>query len=97
MRVKNKNQKMQKEDYESVPVVETARVTRDPHMWHCCLWGGSDRRALRFCMTALLSSTLMLFSCGMIALADLSCAEQNTFVAMITLTIGYWLKSPLDN
>lgn len=88
---------MQKEDYESVPVVETARATRDPHIWRCCLCGGSDRRALRFCMTASLSTMLMLFSCGMIAFAkDLGCSDKQTFVGMITLTIGYWLKSPLD-
>lgn len=83
-------------DFSSVPTAER-RERRDPNtQWRCCLCGISDRGALRFAMTAMLSTLLMLFSCGMLAFANPPCSEQNTFVGLITLTIGYWLKSPLD-
>lgn len=84
-------------DFQAVPQNERegrGELTRT--QWRCCLCGISDRGALRFAMTAVLSTILLLFSCGMLAFADLPCSETQTFVGLITLTIGYWLKSPLD-
>lgn len=84
-------------EFQGVPKNER-RSSRDVSntQWRCCLCGISDRGALRFTMTAVLSTILLLFSCGMLAFANLPCPEQHTFVGLITLTIGYWLKSPLD-
>ena len=72
---------------------ERVSITR---VWHCCLFGDSNPNALRFSITAGLSCFILLFSSGMLAFADLPCQEQNTFVGLITLVLGYWLKSPLD-
>jgi hypothetical protein len=69
---------------------------QNSNMWRCCLCGTSDRNCLRFSTTAILSSFIMIFSTGMIAFVDLTCPEQNTFVGLITLILGFWMKSPLD-
>lgn len=73
------------------PVAQT--ITRE---WHCCLFGDSNPNALRFSITASLSCFIMLFSASMLAFTNLPCSEQNTFIGLITLVLGYWLKSPLD-
>ena len=83
-------------EFQAVPVVERADSVRRRDLWRCCLCGTSDRNCLRFSITAILSGFIMLFSAGMLAFANLPCPEQNTMVGLITLTLGYWLKSPLD-
>lgn len=84
----------------SIPEFQAAAITEnrtmEPEEWKCCLCGTSDRNCLRFSITAILSGFIMIFSAGMLAFADLPCPEQNTFVGLITLVLGYWLKSPLD-
>lgn len=85
-------------EFQAVPTVERmgGGNTRRRELWRCCICGTSDRNCLRFSITAILSSFIMIFSAGMLAFVDLPCPEQNTFVGLITLVLGYWLKSPLD-
>ena len=64
--------------------------------WKCCLLGTSDPSCLRFSISAILSSFVMIFASSMLAFARLDCPEQNTYIGLITLILGYWLKSPLD-
>ena len=82
-------------DVITVPV-ETPSARPIIREWHCCLFGDSNPNALRFSITAGLSCFIMLFSAVMLAFMNLPCPEQNTFVGLITLVLGYWLKSPLD-
>ena len=82
-------------EFTAVPV-ETQSVGPRTNEWHCCLFGDSNPNALRFSITAGLSCFIMGFSACMLAFVDLPCSEQNTFIGLITLVLGYWLKSPLD-
>ena len=85
-------------EFQAVAVSDQSSVEQENNkdIWKCCLCGTSDRNCLRFSLTAILSGFIMLFSSGMLAFADLPCPEQNTFTGLITLVLGYWLKSPLD-
>ena len=65
-------------------------------VWRCCLFGDSNPNCLRFSITASISCFILFFSSGMLAFVELPCPEQNTFTGLITLILGYWLKSPLD-
>jgi hypothetical protein len=69
---------------------------RNSNMWNCCLFGSSDRNCLRFITITSLSFFIVGFSASMLAFADLPCQEQHTFVGLITLILGFWLKSNLD-
>ena len=71
-------------------------VERNSNIWKCCLFGTSDRNCVRFSTVAVLSFFIIGFSASMLAFADLPCQEQHTFVGLITLILGFWLKSPLD-
>ena len=83
-------------EFTAVPVVERVDSNRRKDLWKCCICGTSDRNCLRFSITAILSGFVLIFSSAMLAFADLPCSEQNTMVGLMTLTLGYWLKSPLD-
>ena len=80
-------------EFEAVAVED---VERNSQIWKCCLFGTSDRNCVRFITIAAFSFFIIGFSASMLAFADLPCAEQNTFVGLITLILGFWLKSPLD-
>jgi len=71
-------------------------VERNSNIWNCCLFGSSDRNCLRFITITSLSFFIVGFSASMLAFADLPCQEQHTFVGLITLILGFWLKSNLD-
>ena len=83
-------------EFQPVPVMERQNTDKKKELWKCCICGTSDRNCLRFSITAILSGFVLLFSSAMLAFADLPCSEQNTMVGLMTLTLGYWLKSPLD-
>lgn len=72
-------------------------TSNDRVRWKCCLLGSSNPNCLRFSISAFLSSFVMIFSAVMLGFKNLDCPEQNTYISLITLVLGYWLKSPLDN
>lgn len=86
---------MEKKTFQAVPVQnpDEIDVERNSNIWNCCLFGSSDRNCLRFITITSLSFFIIGFSAAMLAFADLPCEEQHTFVGLITLILGFWLKS----
>ena len=60
----------------------------------CCGNHSSDKRLLIF-ISSLSISLLVLILCCYQLVNKSDCQSQNTYVGLITLIIGIWLKSPL--
>ena len=65
-------------------------------LWKTCLCGSSDRRLLTFVANLSISISILSFCFFMIGNRSLSCPELNTYVGLISLILGVWLKSPLS-
>jgi hypothetical protein len=60
----------------------------------CCTRRTSDRRLLTFIASLSLSSIIVIFSCHMLSRDHISCSSENTYVGLISLILGVWLRSP---
>ena len=60
----------------------------------CCFRSSTDKRLLIFSASLSLSLIIIIFSCYQ--LVNLTgCHEQNTYVGLLTLILGIWLRSPI--
>ena len=64
-------------------------------MLKTCCGRPSDRRLLIFIASILISVIVIVFSCYKLADPNIDCSSQNTFVGIISLIVGVWLRSPL--
>lgn len=62
--------------------------------YRTCCGAMSDRRLLTFIATLNISLLVLTFSCYMLA-TNKDCTAQHTYVGLVTLIIGIWLKSPI--
>jgi hypothetical protein len=63
--------------------------------WNSCCGLKSDSRLVRFISILIITMIVLLFSCFQLT-RNLDCSNQNLYVGLITLTIGIWLKSPVN-
>ena len=66
------------------------------NLWKTCLCGSSDKRLLICTANLSISISILVFCFFMIGNRSLSCAELNTYIGLISLILGVWLKSPLS-
>ena len=57
----------------------------------CCLV--MDKRALSFFSTLSISFTVIVFCIVKLSIVE-SCEEQNTYIGLLTLILGIWIRSP---
>ena len=74
--------------------MEITEEVKNNNNWKTCMGSSSDKRLLTFIATLIISVSVLNFSFFMIANRSLSCPELNTYVSLISLVIGIWLKSP---
>lgn len=55
----------------------------------------TDKRLVVLLASVIISFIVVTFSCYMLAANKLDCSSQHTYVGLLTLIIGIWLKSPL--
>ena len=70
--------------------------TMGSNLWKTCLCGSSDKRLLTFVAMITISISILVFCFFMIANRSLTCPELNTYIGLISLILGVWLKSPLS-
>ena len=65
--------------------------------WRSCCDIPSDRRLLMFISSFSITLIIITFSCYKLSLEDVDCSSENTYIGLITLLIGLWIKSPASN
>ena len=55
----------------------------------------TDKRLITLITSTLISLMVISFSCYQLAANKLDCSTQHTYVGLLTLIIGIWLKSPV--
>lgn len=60
-----------------------------------CCGKSSDKRLLVFIASAVISISVVVFSCTQLVLLD-DCHSQNTYISLLTLIVGVWIKSPIS-
>ena len=66
------------------------------HIMKSCCGHVSDSRLLKFIASFSITSIIVIFSCYQLSREGISCPDQNTYIGLITLLIGIWLKSPMS-
>ena len=79
---------------EPTPTIGQERLSIN--QWKVCCGGSTDRRVLTFVASLSLSTIIMIFSCYQLT-RGLDCSQENTYIGLITLIIGFWMKSPLSS
>jgi len=78
-------------------IEDTSQNTSESNKWRCCcLPYTSHPKCVRISIIASLSFFILIFSSCMLAFKDLDCNEQHTYIGLITLISGFWMRSPLD-
>ena len=67
------------------------------HIWKSCCFKSTDSRLLTFVASFTISLSLLFFSCFQLARDDIDCNSENLYVGLITLILGVWVKSPIQN
>jgi hypothetical protein len=73
---------------------EAAIVLNENQLKTCC-GAVSDKRLLIFTSSFSISLIVVAFCCYQLT-NNLSCENQQTYVGLLTLVIGIWLKSPIN-
>lgn len=76
--------------------LESVNNDDSEHRYNCCCRAVpmSDRRVLIFSASLSISLIVIVFSCyQLVNLVD--CHSQNTYISLLSLVIGIWLKSPI--
>jgi len=76
-------------------VREIPNTKNDNNEWKTCCGRTSDRRLLQFIASLSISILILIFSCYKLS-QELGCTTENVYVGLITLIIGFWVKSPID-
>ena len=64
------------------------------NQYRTCCGAMSDKRLLIFISSLSISLLILCFSCYKLAHNN-DCQNQNTYVGLISLIIGIWIKSPI--
>ena len=75
--------------------IDIENKQEDNNIKTCC-GRTSDSRLLKFIASFSITSIIVIFSCYQLSKEGISCPDQNTYIGLITLLIGIWLKSPLS-
>ena len=89
-------------DLERTPTIEKRilehRIEIDDknndNQWHSCCFKTSDKRLLKFISIFTISISVLIFSFYKLS-TDITYDEQNTYIGLITLIIGIYIKSPV--
>lgn len=74
---------------------EEDRKKHEDNQLNTCCGKPSDKRLLIFISSLSISLLVLTFCCFQLVNKP-DCQSQNTYVGLITLIIGIWLKSPLS-
>jgi len=75
---------------------EPEQQSEETYQWNSCCMRKTDSRLLTFIASFFISIILLIFSCYQLTRPDIDCASENIYISLITLIIGYWMKSPLS-
>jgi hypothetical protein len=66
------------------------------HKLQSCMGGSTDRRLYILIVQTIISFAIVIFSLVMLSDKDLDCSKDNLYSSILTLILGYWIKSPLS-
>lgn len=66
------------------------------HKLESCIGGSTDRRLYILVVQTLISLAIVIFSLIMLSDKSLDCSKDNLYSSILTLILGYWIKSPLS-
>ncbi len=61
-----------------------------------CIGGSTDKRLYILVVQTIISISLVIFSLVMLSDKSLECNKDNLYSSILTLIVGYWIKSPLS-
>ncbi len=61
-----------------------------------CIGGSTDKRLYILVVQTIISISLVIFSLVMLSDKSLDCSKDNLYSSILTLIVGYWIKSPLS-
>ena len=70
-------------------------TSESSNLWKLCTCGTIDKRLLIFAGNFSISIIMLSFSIVKLSTSK-ECEEQNTYVGIITLILGIWVKSPMS-
>ena len=70
--------------------------TNNKYQLKSCLGGSTDRRLYILVVQTIISLALVIFSLVMLGDKNLDCSKDNLYSSILTLIVGYWIKSPLS-
>ena len=68
----------------------------EDNLWQTCLGCKSDKRLLIFIGNALISFIILGFSISKLSYENIQPDDKNTYIGLVTLIVGIWVKSPLS-
>jgi hypothetical protein len=66
------------------------------HRLESCIGGSTDKRLYILVVQTIISLALVIFSLVMLGDKNLDCSKDNLYSSILTLIVGYWIKSPLS-
>jgi hypothetical protein len=75
-------------------IIDIENNTTENQLQSCC-GRTSDKRLLVFIASIIISISVVGFSCVQLVLLD-DCHSQNTYISLLTLIVGVWIKSPIS-
>ena len=74
----------------------TESIRDDNRLESCCFTNSTDKRLYVLIVQTIISIGIIVFCSVMLADPEINCERGNTFVSLLSLVFGYWLKSPLS-
>jgi hypothetical protein len=71
-------------------------IRNDNRLESCCFTNSTDKRLYVLIVQTIISIGLIIFCSVMLSDPEINCERGNTFVSLLSLVFGYWLKSPLS-
>jgi hypothetical protein len=81
---------------EAVGLVMRGEDTNTDNHWNTCCGKTSDRRLLQFIASLSISLLVLIFSAYQLS-QHLDCASEQVYIGLVTLIIGFWVKSPISD
>ena len=76
---------------------KSGSIRNDYRLESCCFNSGTDKRLYILIVQTVISIGVIIFCSVMLSDENISCERGQTFVSLISLIIGYWIKSPVSN
>jgi hypothetical protein len=81
--------------YSLPPILENIEEEKEnKFLWRSCCGVVSDKRILTFVASLSISLIIIMFSCFQLT-NGLNCSQENVYVGLLTLIVGFWMKSPI--